>query len=386
MNNSPRLWRTLIPAICCTLLCSLLTGCFESSVKIGVALPLSGASTPRGQEILNGVLMAVEDVNHYGGIHGHQVELLIEDDQDSPAQGRKAAEALIHKHVLGVVGHYSSDVTLEVLPIYIQAKTALVSPSVTLSRIPSEGSIFFRTLGSNEQQAQAAVKFIHASGFSRIAIVRNDSLYGRDLSERLQASLKAYSGIRRMLLEDGPDCLERLRRQLPELVFYAGGYQDAAQFLQRLRESGQQPAFMGGNTLRDSEFIRLAGLGQVKEVWITDSGLPPDTFLTRYRQRFGQPGPFSAFAYDAARLLLSAAEQAKSLEPESVRAELAQRKLYQGLTGAILLNPHARDISQSKIGILTVTPDGRFLPAQAIRPLFIPAGQRAGNWARQALK
>lgn len=376
--------------IFCLLACLLLSGCFERSVKIGVSLPLSGASTPRGQEILNAVLLAVEDVNHYGGIKGQQVELVIADDQDRPQAGSEAAETLIGKGVIGVVGPYSSDVTLAVLPKYAAADTAVVSPSVTLARIPGEGETFFRTIGSNALQAQAAARFIHASGFLRIAIVRNASLYGRDLADSLQAGLKPYPAIKPRLFEDKPETIEQLRRMLPELVFYAGGYQDAAQFLQRLRDAGLQSAFMGGNTLNDSDFVRLAGLSQDREVWIASSGHAPDAFLDRYRQRFGRPGPFSAHAYDAARLLLSAAEQAKALEPAKVRAELARRPLYQGLTGAILLEPvkhGARPAppDPSDSGVLAIRPDGRFVSALPIVPRFGPAGRAAGAWAKVML-
>lgn len=363
-----------------SLLC--LSGCFEQKLKIGVALPLSGKSTPRGQEILNAVLMAVDDVNRYGGVKGHKVEVEIQDDRDTPVQGRQAAQALIAKQVLGVVGHYSSDVTLSVLPLYSSAKTALVSPSVSLSRIPSEGSIFFRTLGSNVQQAGAAAGFIHSSGFRRVAIVHNASLYGQDLSECLITSLKEYPDIQLQLLEDDNDSLDRIKRHLPELIFYAGGYQDAAQFLQKLRDNGLQQAFMGGNTLSDSEFIRQAGLSQSRQIWITAGGNPPEDFFIRYRQRFGQPGPFTAYGYDAARLLLSAADQAKTLDAEGVRAELARRNFYQGITGPILLEPGNRATSRSGFGILEITPEGKFVAAQPIKPLFGKEGQKTGLLAR----
>lgn len=358
-----------------SLLC--LSGCFEQKLKIGVALPLSGKSTPRGQEILNAVLMAVDDVNRYGGVKGHKVEVEIQDDRDTPVQGRQAAQALISKQVLGVVGHYSSDVTLSVLPLYSSAKTALVSPSVSLSRIPSEGSVFFRTLGSNVQQAGAAASFIHSSGFRRVAIVHNASLYGQDLSECLIASLKEYPDIQLRLLEDDNDGLERIKRHLPELIFYAGGYQDAAQFLQKLRDNGLPQAFMGGNTLSDSEFIRQAGLSS-RQIWLTAGGNPPADFFTRYRQRFGQPGPFTAYGYDAARLLLSAADQAKTLDAEGVRAELARRNFYQGITGPILLEPGNRATSRSSFGILEITPEGKFVAAQPIKPLFGKEGHKTG--------
>lgn len=363
-----------------------LSGCFQQSVKIGVALPLSGKSTPRGQEILNAVLLAVEDVNHYGGVQGHRVELMIQDDQDSPVPGRQAAEALIHAHVLGVVGHYSSDVTLSALPLYQEAHMALVSPAVSLSRIPSEGQYFFRTLGSNVQQAQAAAKFLHTSGFRRIAVVHNASLYGQDLAECLRTSLQAFPDVGFLSLADKAESFDRLKRLMPELVFYAGGYQDAAQFLQKMRENGLSSDFMGGNTLSDSEFVRLTGLAQNREIWTTAGRRPPEGFVNRYTQRFGPPGPFTMYAYDAARLLLSAANQATDLNAEGVQSELAHRRVYQGLSGPILLAPGQPARQPNDYGILAITSEGKFVDAQPLQPRFGKAGLRFGSYAHTAVQ
>ncbi len=47
----------------------LLAGCGSSvpdTVKIGVALPLSGSSAARGQDLLNGVTLAVNELNAAG--------------------------------------------------------------------------------------------------------------------------------------------------------------------------------------------------------------------------------------------------------------------------------------------------------------------------------
>lgn len=363
----------------------LLSACFEQNIKIGVALPLSGLSTPRGQEILNAVLLAVEDVNQAGGIKGHQVDIVTQDDQDSPAIGREVAEALIKSGVLGVIGHYSSDVTLAALSTYVSAQTALVSPSVSLSHMPAEGQSFFRTMGTNAHQAEVAAEFLVRSGFQRIAIVRNPSLYGQDLATSLQSSLDAYPTIQSRLFKQEPKVLDEIQSFLPEVVFYAGGYQDAAQFLQALREQGLQADFMGGNTLDDEDFIRLAGTKEGQDIWLT-SGLMPESFVARYQQRFGRPGPFSVAAYDAARMLLLAAERAESFEPEQVRQALSQLKTYQGIGGDYALDGRSQQLQQADFRVLELGAGHKFRPAIPIQPRFGALGQRLGQLALKDLK
>lgn len=348
-------------------------------------MPLSGAGTTRGQEILNAVMLAVEDVNKAGGVKGRKVELAIQDDRDLPQQGRQAAEKLIAQNVIGVIGHYSSDVTLEALPAYVAAQTALISPSVTLSKVPHEGQFFFRTIGNNRLQTEAAAEFIRSAQYQRVAIVSNRSLFGKDLAETLVQTLKTETGLQLQQYEDHPEVLPEVLSELPELVFYAGGYRDGALFLQRLREKSRVIDFMGGNSLHDPEFIRLAGLVNTQKSWIISDIPPPDAdFDSRYRQRFGQPGMFSPYAYDATRLLLQAAEGAKG-RPEAVTEALRRMPSYEGLTGAIAVNPGLGAPVSQAYEILSISPQGSFDLFALQPPRFGSAGQIMGTWARSAL-
>lgn len=383
MQFSPY-WRA---GLLLALLAALLSGCSIRPLKLGVALPLSGTSTSRGQEILNAVMLAVEDVNKAGGVKGRKVELAIEDDRDLPQQGSQAAQKLIDQNVIGVIGHYSSDVTLEALPVYVEAQTALISPSVTLSKVPHEGQFFFRTIGDNRLQTQAAADFIRAGQYQRVAVVSNSSLFGKDLAETVMQTLQKETGPALRQYEDQPELLETLLKDLPEMIFYAGGYRDAALFLQRLREKSLTIDFVGGNSLHDPEFIRLAGLVNTQRSWIISDVPPVDSdFETRYQQRFGQPGLFSPYAYDATRLLLQAAEGARG-KPAAVTEALRRMASYEGLTGNMTVNPGLGATASQSYEILSISPQGNFelFDPAAMAPRFGAVGQIAGTWARTAL-
>lgn len=364
-----------------------LTACSPGTVKIGVALPLSGGSTPRGQEILNAVLLAVEDVNQTGGVKGRRVELVIQDDGDAPQKGRTAAENLVQAGVVGVIGHYSSNVTLSALPVYVQAETALISPAATLSRLPQEGHYFFRTIGNNAQQAHAAVQYVAKARFQRIALVHNRSLYGQDMVQQLERQLGWYAQfqVRSYVDQPGNNLNQTFQREMPELIYYAGGYRDAALFFQNLRESGHRAALMGGNTLHDPEFVRLVGTAVAQGIWVT-SAQPelPQSFVSRYKQRFGQPGLFSAYAYDATRLLLSAAESAKNLTSKDVVAQLSAQRSFESLSGTMPLRP-AQRINRQEFELLEIAADGSFAPAQVLLPRFQFLGKRWGEQAKAAV-
>ena len=59
----------------------------DGNVRVGVVMPTSGTLAYDGGLTLNGVKMAVDEINAAGGVSGHKVELFIEDSAGVPATG-----------------------------------------------------------------------------------------------------------------------------------------------------------------------------------------------------------------------------------------------------------------------------------------------------------
>jgi branched-chain amino acid transport system substrate-binding protein len=56
-------------------------GLTEKTIKIGVFSPLSGANMAYGFDVINAAKMYYNKVNKEGGVHGRQIELVVEDDR-----------------------------------------------------------------------------------------------------------------------------------------------------------------------------------------------------------------------------------------------------------------------------------------------------------------
>jgi branched-chain amino acid transport system substrate-binding protein len=59
----------------------------EETIKIGAILSLTGAAGVQGEEVRNGMLVAVDEINAWGGINGRQMELFIADSRTDPQVG-----------------------------------------------------------------------------------------------------------------------------------------------------------------------------------------------------------------------------------------------------------------------------------------------------------
>src|SRR5215831_4574929 len=67
----------------------------EKPLKIGSEQPLSGPAAVGGKTAVVGLQMAVDRINHNGGINGRPVELLIQDDESKPDVGRRKVSKLV---------------------------------------------------------------------------------------------------------------------------------------------------------------------------------------------------------------------------------------------------------------------------------------------------
>ena len=92
-------------ALACMLMLTALAGCgsqgsssedsASSTIKIGYFGPLTGGTAQAGQAALNGVQIAVNELNEAGGVLGKQLEIVSYDDKSLPEEAVKAATKLV---------------------------------------------------------------------------------------------------------------------------------------------------------------------------------------------------------------------------------------------------------------------------------------------------
>ncbi|WP_239024414.1 ABC transporter substrate-binding protein [Ramlibacter humi] len=161
------------------------------TVRIGVIGPFTGGSADFGIPMLNGVKLAVDEINSVGGYLGRKLELVIKDDRADPAAGRAAAEAMRSEHVVAAIAFCNTGVAMKSIDVFQTAKIPLIVPCATGTPItttyPAKDSYIFRTSARDEIQAPFVVKDIVRRGWKRVAVLADRSGYG-------EAGLKDVKG------------------------------------------------------------------------------------------------------------------------------------------------------------------------------------------------
>ena len=95
----------------------------EKPFKIGSEQPLSGAGAAGGKTAVVGLQMAADRINASGGINGRPVELVIADDESSPAVARQKTAKMVQEDNIDIhVGGFLSNICIACMPVWEDAK------------------------------------------------------------------------------------------------------------------------------------------------------------------------------------------------------------------------------------------------------------------------
>ncbi len=111
-----------------------------------------------------------QDFINKKAINGKGLKVVITNDENKELLAKKTASSLSQRpEILGVVGHYPSEMTLATVDIYNQNNLVLISPGSTtseLTKYPRKN--FLRTVFSVEQQSPAIAKFLQEKSIKKV--------------------------------------------------------------------------------------------------------------------------------------------------------------------------------------------------------------------------
>lgn len=164
--------------------------------SVAVSVPIS-TDVAASEEILRGVAQAQDEINNQGGIKGIPLKVAIANDDNDPEIAKKLAQNFAaDPKILGVVGHYASDVTIATAPIYQQQGLVVISPISTSVTLSGAGDYIFRTVPSDRFAGNALVRyFLAKSTKHKAAIFYNPkSSYSSSLKNVFSTDLLSNGG------------------------------------------------------------------------------------------------------------------------------------------------------------------------------------------------
>lgn len=344
---------------------SLLAGCGapdkteEQVIKIGANMDLSGGGSTFGTSVLNGVKMAVEEVNAAGGINGKQIKLFVEDNKTEPAEAANTTKKLIEQDQVDlIIGAVTSGCTLSSAPIAQASGVPMITPTSTNPQVTETGDYIFRSCFIDPLQGTAMAKFATEKLKAKTAVVMGDvtSDYSKGLTEVFKKDFEAAGG-KVLSVEsfaqkdtDFNAQLTKIKAEKPDVIFLPAYYTEVGLILKQARQQGIDQPFIGTDGWDSPKLVEIAGNatnnGYFTNHYATDDQDPViQGFIKKYKDKYKQvPDAFATLGYEAALIAVKALEKAGTTDKKVVRDSMAATKDVPGITGKISLDANRNPI------------------------------------------
>ncbi|MGH2913971.1 MAG: ABC transporter substrate-binding protein [Solirubrobacteraceae bacterium] len=171
----------------------------KGSIAIGALTSLTGAFTPWGLQVRDGMQFAVNEINASGGVKGRKLQLFVADDQSSPASGIQGFRQLTEQdRVLAVGGVIDSDVGVAVARLAESSHIPTFMEKAGSSAILTLNSRYtFRTcLPAGQEAVGPFIQYAHKLGMTRIGAIIADYAWGHAIQAGLQTAVAAEPGMK----------------------------------------------------------------------------------------------------------------------------------------------------------------------------------------------
>jgi branched-chain amino acid transport system substrate-binding protein len=293
----------------------------QKSYSIAVAVPITPDANS-SEEILRGVAQGQDEVNQKGGIKGVPLKVLIANDDNKPAVAQQVADALVKKpDVLGVVGHFASDVTLAAGKVYQSGQLVAISPISTSVQLSGFGNYIFRTVPSDRFAGNALSRYMFTQLKKKKAAVffNSDSSYSKSLKGEFTTALFGDGG--QVVGEydlgsskfNAGTSVEQAIKQGAEVLMLAPNSPTLDKALQAVAVNRNRLQLLAGDDAYTPQTLQIGGpsaVGMVLAVPWHILGDPQSPFVKAANQLWaGNVNWRTAMAYDSTKALIAGIER-----------------------------------------------------------------------------
>jgi branched-chain amino acid transport system substrate-binding protein len=321
----------------------------DAPIRIGFGFSLSGPLAPNGKQALLGAKIWQEEVNANGGLLGRKVELVNYDDQSNPSNVPGIYAKLLDVDKVDLLmGPYGTTNIAPALPVVIPRGKVLIGLFGLATNVEFRYGRYFSMVpfGPNPKETSSEGFFAVVAAQNpkpeTIAIVSEDSEYGRNNAEGAEINAKKY-GLKVVYNKNFPPgttdfspVVRAVQAVNADVVLVFSYPLSSVGIVQSAYELGLKPKIMGGGMVglqatvfKDRLKSKLNGIVNY-ETWVPSPKLmaPAKAFFEKYQARAKAEGVdplgyyLGGWGYADFQVLGQAVEGAKSLDDEKIAAWL----------------------------------------------------------------
>jgi branched-chain amino acid transport system substrate-binding protein len=295
-------------------------GVTSDTILIGGYGPITGPAAFLGLGGRDGALIAIEEINAAGGIHGRKLKMTFEDDAFSPAKALTATKKLVEQDkVFMLMGLSGSNPTIGTLDYVREAK---VPSYIAIASAPQVTHPFSRYLFRGASTESARFGEIYAEFLSQfLQVKRIGILSGADENAKNEADntalmLDKWYGIKiegraefKVGEKDFTPQILKMKQLNPEIVVAIGQTPEISIIIRQMRELGMRTPIYGSAAAVDQSIIINAGLaaegymgGWLTPVYLDSSHPDMQKYMGLYNKQYpnaakGRPNLYDIMGY-----------------------------------------------------------------------------------------
>jgi branched-chain amino acid transport system substrate-binding protein len=297
-------------------------------VTVGMITTLSGGGAGLGIDVRDGFQLALDEAE------GHEIELIVEDDQRKPDAAVQIADEMIQSDDVDVLtGIIWSNLAMAVVPSAVRQGVFYLSPNAGPSQLAGEGchENYFNVAWQNDNLHEAAGAYANGAGYKNVFIMAPNYPAGQDA---LTGFKRMYEGelageiYTQLGQTDYAAEIAQIRASGADAVFFflPGGM--GISFVKQYDQSGVEtpligPAFSFSQDILPAVGDAALGVRNTAQ-WSPDlDNAANEAFVASFEEAYGRlPSLYAAQGFDTANLLLSALAEAHPSDADAFRAAL----------------------------------------------------------------
>jgi len=374
-----------------------MVGCSKSSesggesagdtIKIGANFELTGSVAAFGNSQLNGIKLAIKELNDKGGVNGKKLQVVELDNASKPEESTRAATKLItSEDVTVLMGATTSTNTLAAVNVANDKKTPMVTASATNPEVTFDSKknkvneYVFRACFIDPFQGKVMANFATQKLSAKTAVIYTDNAsdYSKGLQKFFKETFTANGG--KILGEesyqtkdtDFKAVLTRIKSLNPDVIYVPGYYEEVGKIVKQARELGITAPMMGGDGWDAPQLLEIAGAQALNNTFISNHYSPQDpdpkvkTFVDAYKKEYNaEPDAMAVLGYDGMYMVADAIKRAGSTDKEKIKEALAATNGFEGVTGKVTLDKNHDPV---KAAVVLEHKDGKQVYKDKIQP------------------
>jgi branched-chain amino acid transport system substrate-binding protein len=284
------------------------------------------------------IQLAVEDLNARGGVLGHTIEVLAEDDDTKPAPSvRKAEKLILQDDVKLLIGAVSSGATMAVMDVTRKHKVIhwnAVS-CAEFMRTTKFHKYYFSNQPDSRMQATGLAQYILDKMGKRVYIFYTDYAMGQSDGRQFKTALEKLGGEvvgvagAPIDTKDFSPWFGDINAKNPQVLFLAFAGTDSLRLMTQLHSFGMTRKYRLAGIdcfLLQQDLPAIAepmeGFVQLAHYSAYNPDRHMQAFNAKFKKKFGVDGNIMAGAYDGVMFWAAAVEKVKTFDSDRVAAAM----------------------------------------------------------------